>query len=76
MIAREGLQEPLRMADPDGNRVQLVPPGQDGVSQIAVVMAVRDLSARRRFYRDILGFVREGLAPITLGDVDADFDDP
>jgi catechol 2,3-dioxygenase-like lactoylglutathione lyase family enzyme len=59
MIAREGLQKPQRMADPDGNHVQLVPPGQDGVSQIAVVMAVRDLSEHRRFYGDILGFAEQ-----------------
>jgi lactoylglutathione lyase len=56
MIARGGLQKPQRMVDPDGNRVQLVPPGYDGVSQIAVAMGVRSLSEHRRFYGDILGF--------------------
>ncbi|WJR75560.1 VOC family protein [Bradyrhizobium sp. NP1] len=56
IIAREGLQKPRRMADPDGNRVQLVPPGYDGVTQIAVTVAVRSLSEHRRFYGDILGF--------------------
>src|SRR6266705_395624 len=108
IIAREGLQKPRRMVDPDGNRVQLVPPGYDGVTQIAVAMGVRSLSEHRRFYGDSLllleedraatvdpvrqarGWryitlqvadidavhdklrnkgVREGLAPITLGDV-------
>ena len=108
IIAREGLQKPRRMVDPDGNRVQLVPPGYDGVTQIAVAMGVRGLSEHRRFYGDILilleedrvatvdpvrqasGWryitlqiadidavhgelrskgVREGRAPITLGDV-------
>jgi catechol 2,3-dioxygenase-like lactoylglutathione lyase family enzyme len=59
LIAREGLQEPRRMVDPDGNRVQLVPPGHDGVIQIAVVMAVRSLSEHRRFYGDILGFAEQ-----------------
>jgi catechol 2,3-dioxygenase-like lactoylglutathione lyase family enzyme len=71
MIAREGLQKPQRMADPDGNHVQLVPPGQDGVSQIAVVMAVRDLSEHRRFYGDILGFAEQswsGGPAFRLGD--------
>jgi catechol 2,3-dioxygenase-like lactoylglutathione lyase family enzyme len=71
MIAREGLQKPQRMADPDGNHVQLVPRGQDGVIQIAVVMAVRDLSAHRRFYGDILGFAEQswsGGPAFRLGD--------
>ena len=56
IIAREGLQKPRRMVDPDGNRVQLVPPGYDGVTQIAVTVGVRSLSEHRRFYGDILGF--------------------
>ena len=36
IIAREGLQEPRRMTDPDGNRVLLVPPGFDGVTQLGI----------------------------------------
>jgi catechol 2,3-dioxygenase-like lactoylglutathione lyase family enzyme len=56
IIAREGLQKPRRMVDSDGNRVQLVPPGYDGVTQIAVAMGVRSLNEHRRFYGDILGF--------------------
>ena len=55
IIAREDLKTPQRMVDPDGNRVQLVPRGYDGVGQIAVAMAVRNLDAHRRFYGDILG---------------------
>jgi catechol 2,3-dioxygenase-like lactoylglutathione lyase family enzyme len=71
MIAREGLREPRRMVDPDGNRVQLVPPGHDGVAQIAVSMGVRSLSEHRRFYGDILGFAEQswsGGAAFRLGD--------
>jgi catechol 2,3-dioxygenase-like lactoylglutathione lyase family enzyme len=71
MIAREGLREPRRMVDPDGNRVRLVPPGHDGVIQIAVVLAVRSLSEHRRFYRDILGFAEQswsGGPAFRLGD--------
>jgi catechol 2,3-dioxygenase-like lactoylglutathione lyase family enzyme len=59
IIAREGLQKPLPMVDPDGNRIRLVPPGHDGVTQIAVVMAVRSLGEHRRFYGDILGFAEQ-----------------
>ncbi|MGY3491536.1 MULTISPECIES: VOC family protein [unclassified Bradyrhizobium] len=59
IIARAGVDAPQRMADPDGNSVCLVPPGHDGIAQIGVVMAVRDLAAHRRFYGDILGFAEQ-----------------
>jgi catechol 2,3-dioxygenase-like lactoylglutathione lyase family enzyme len=72
IIAREGLQAPRRMADPDGNSVQLVPPGHEGITQIGVAMAVRSLSAHRKFYGDIiLGFAEQpwsGGAAFRLGD--------
>ena len=71
IIAREGLQKPRRMVDPDGNRVQLVPPGCDGVTQIAVAVGVRSLSEHRRFYGDILGFPEQSWsagAAFRLGD--------
>lgn len=59
IIAREGLQTPRRMVDPDGNRVQLVPPGHDGITQLAVAMGVRSLSEHQRFYGDIFGFAEQ-----------------
>ncbi|WP_456791852.1 VOC family protein [Bradyrhizobium sp. USDA 4506] len=59
IIARAGVDAPQRMADPDGNSVCLVPPGHDGIAQIGVVMAVRDLAAHRRFYGDILDFTEQ-----------------
>jgi lactoylglutathione lyase len=71
VIAREGIEQPRTMADPDGNRVRLVPPGHDGVAQIAVAMAVRSLSEHRRFYGDILGFAEQswpGGAAFRLGE--------
>jgi catechol 2,3-dioxygenase-like lactoylglutathione lyase family enzyme len=71
IIAREGLPKPRRMVDPDGNRVQLVPKGHDGVTQIAITMAVRNLGDHRRFYGDILGFPEEawsGGPAFRLGD--------
>ena len=33
LVARDGLDRPVSLADPDGNRVTLVPPGADGVTQ-------------------------------------------
>ena len=71
IIAREGLREQRRMVDPDGNRVQLVPKGFDGVTQLGVAMGVRSLSEHRRFYGDILGFAEQswsGDAAFCLGD--------
>jgi catechol 2,3-dioxygenase-like lactoylglutathione lyase family enzyme len=71
VIAREGVEKSRAIVDPDGNRVRLVPPGQDGITQIAVAMAVRSLSEHRRFYGDILGFAEQrwpGGAAFRLGD--------
>jgi catechol 2,3-dioxygenase-like lactoylglutathione lyase family enzyme len=71
IIARDGVQEPRRMVDPDGNRVRLVPPGYDGVTQLAVAMGVRSLSEHRRFYGDVLGFAEQswsGGPAFRLGD--------
>jgi catechol 2,3-dioxygenase-like lactoylglutathione lyase family enzyme len=71
IIAREGLQAPRRMVDPDGNRVQLVPRGYDGVSQLAVAMGVRSLGEHRKFLGDILGFAEQswsGGSAFRLGD--------
>jgi lactoylglutathione lyase len=71
IIAREGLQKPRRMVDPDGNRVRLVPPGHDGVTKIAVALAVRSLSEHRKFYGNVLGFAEQpwsGGPAFRLGD--------
>jgi catechol 2,3-dioxygenase-like lactoylglutathione lyase family enzyme len=71
VIAREGVREPRRMVDPDGNRVQLVPPGHDGITQLAVAMEVRSLNEHRRFYGDTLGFAEQSWpdgAAFRLGD--------
>jgi lactoylglutathione lyase len=71
IIARQDIERPRAIVDPDGNRVRLVPPGQDGVTQIAIAMAVRDLGKHRKFYGDILGFAEQswpGGAGFRLGD--------
>lgn len=59
IIARRGVAAPQPMADPEGNRVRLVPPGTEGVTQIGVRIAVRDLEAHRRFYGEALGLAEE-----------------
>jgi lactoylglutathione lyase len=55
LIAREGLAGPKPLTDPDGNKVELVPRGRQGVSQVGVRVRVRDLQAQMRFYREALG---------------------
>jgi lactoylglutathione lyase len=59
VIAREGVAAPRAMTDPDGNRVRLVPPGYQGIIQIAIVTAVRSLEQHRKFYGDILDFAEQ-----------------
>src|SRR5439155_25890588 len=59
LVAREGLSAPRSLTDPDGNRVSVVPPGCEGVTQIGVRLGVRDLEAHRRFYVDALGLAEE-----------------
>jgi catechol 2,3-dioxygenase-like lactoylglutathione lyase family enzyme len=71
IIAKEGVQAPRLLLDPDGNRVRLVPPGHHGVTQLAVVVGVRSLSEHRRFYGDALGFAEQawsGGPAFRLGD--------
>jgi len=63
-IARDGVDAPRELEDPDGNRVVLVPPGHSSVTGIAVVLAVRDAAAQRRFYTRALGL--EEAAPGTF----------
>src|SRR5258708_3242802 len=71
IIAREGVEKPRSMVDPDGNRVRLVPPGSDASSQLAITMGVQSLSEHRRFYGDLLGFAEQawsGGPAFRLGD--------
>jgi predicted enzyme related to lactoylglutathione lyase len=59
LVAREGVTSPTAMVDPEGNRVSLVPPGYQGISQIGIRLGVRDIDAHRTFYRDALGLTEE-----------------
>jgi lactoylglutathione lyase len=80
IVAREGLDAARAMADPQGNRVTLVPPGQDSVSQIGVRLAVRDLAAHRQFYGEALGLPEERPGAFRAGEslilLDEDADAP
>lgn len=62
LVARSGLTGPKPLTDPEGNRVTLVPPGYEGVTQIGIRMAVRDLDAHRKFYREAFELPEEPYA--------------
>jgi lactoylglutathione lyase len=68
IIARAGLAAPRKLSDPDGNRLSLVPTGFDGVEQIAIRLAVRDLDEHRRFYGEVLGFPEAGAGRFRAGE--------
>jgi lactoylglutathione lyase len=54
-IARGDRTAATALSDPDGNRVMLVPPGHDGVTQIRVTLVVSDLQRHQAFYGGALG---------------------
>ena len=60
-IARDGLPQVRRLADPDGNAVTLVPAGDDAVVGIGLDLEVNDLEASTRFYAHVMQY--EPVAP-------------
>ena len=68
LIARDDLEAPKEMADPDGNRVRFVPTGTAGVRQLGVQLAVRNLVRTIAYYRDVLGFEQESETRVRCGD--------
>jgi lactoylglutathione lyase len=55
IIARKGQSAVEPLVDPDGAALSIVPRGWNGVEQIAIRLAVRDLAAHSRFYSQALG---------------------
>jgi catechol 2,3-dioxygenase-like lactoylglutathione lyase family enzyme len=68
IIAREGIDTPESLLDPDGNSVTLVPRGHDGISGIGVRLAVRDEGAFHRFYGEALQLEAAGERAYRCGD--------
>ncbi len=66
LIARDGITAAQSMADPEGNRVALVPKGMFGIERIGIRLGVRNVGAHRRFYTEALG-LKEGGAVGTDG---------
>ena len=67
-IAREGLSDAKAMADPDGNKVTLVPKGQDGVEGIAILLRVSDPAAHDRFWTHAMQYERVEKGRYRCGD--------
>ncbi len=66
-IARDGVEGPTPLPDPEGNRVVLVPPGHEGVEQIAVRMAVRSAAAFETWFGETLGLEPAGPSAVRCG---------
>ena len=67
-IAREGLAAAQPFADPDGNKVRLVPKGQDEVTGIALLLTVNDPAQHDRFWTHAMQFDRVGDGRYRCGD--------
>jgi catechol 2,3-dioxygenase-like lactoylglutathione lyase family enzyme len=59
-IARPTIATVRELRDPDGNRVRLVPIGHDGIGQLQVEVAVRDVDAQCDFYSRVLQLPSDG----------------
>lgn len=68
LIARDGIDRPRALHDPDGNAITLVPRGHDGNAGIGVRLAVRDEAAHHAFYRDALQLEAAGDRAYRCGD--------
>jgi catechol 2,3-dioxygenase-like lactoylglutathione lyase family enzyme len=67
-IARDGLSSAQTLADPDGNKVNLVPKGAHGVEGIAILLKVNDPAAHDRFWTHAMQFERAGDGRYRCGD--------
>jgi hypothetical protein len=67
-IARDGLSTERTLADPDGNKVILVPKGAHGVEGIAILLKVNDPAAHDRFWTHAMQFERAGNGRYRCGD--------
>jgi lactoylglutathione lyase len=67
-IARDGLAARRPLADPDGNKVTLVPKGEQGVGGIAILLKVNDPAEHDRFWTHAMQFERAGEGRYRCGD--------
>jgi lactoylglutathione lyase len=55
IIATNKVEQPEAINDPDGNTIELVPPGRDDVTQIEVRLGVKDIDQFGEFYTKAAG---------------------
>ena len=67
-IARDGLTQPKALADPDGNKVTLVPKGQDDVVGVAILLKVNDPARHDRFWTEAMQYERVADGRYRCGD--------
>ncbi len=67
-IAEPGLGIPRDLLDPDGNRVALVPPGDEGTQSYDLLLEVSDVDRHARFFREVLGLPLDATGAVLVGD--------
>ena len=66
-VVRVGLARETDLRDPDGNLVTLLPATEHEGIELSIQLAVSDLAAHHRFWRDTLQLDSEGLAGYACG---------
>jgi catechol 2,3-dioxygenase-like lactoylglutathione lyase family enzyme len=67
VIPTAQVTQPQTLTDPDGNAIELVPPGYNGVDHVELQLGVSDVPAFERFHAEVLGSTRIGPARFRLG---------
>ncbi len=60
LLAKDDIDSPRHLQDPDGNLVCLVPPGYSGIQNYGIHMAVSDEATFEQFYGEILQLTKIG----------------
>lgn len=68
LIATNKVSQPEAINDPDGNTIELVPPGRDEVTQVAVRLGVSDPDLFGEFYTKAAGAVSIGHNRYKIGE--------
>lgn len=67
-IAEPGLAVARELLDPDGNRVTLVPPGDEGTHSYDLLVEVGDADRHTRFFHEVLGLPPDADGAIRVGE--------
>lgn len=68
ILARPDIQAPRSLADPDGNRVVLVPSGFDGVRQCGIKIAARSHHEMAHYFEHVVGLTAVSESAFAVGD--------